>query len=94
MLCIVAFISPKQEYYQLAKQALLDILEQTRSESGCITFWLHENLDQNQLCLYEQFDNAQALEEHYQKSYIIPVFEAYQQWLDKPVEVTKLTKIG
>lgn len=94
MLCIVAFITPKEDCYDLAKQALLNILEDTRSELGCITFLLHENEEENQLCLYEQFTSQEALDEHYSKPYIVPVFEAYQEWLAKPVEVKKLKFLG
>ncbi len=94
MLCLVAFITPKQEFYQTAKQAIVDILEVTRAEAGCITFWLHENQEENQLCLYEQFTSQEALDEHYAKPYIKPVFEAYEAWLEKPVEITKLKLLG
>lgn len=67
-------------------------------------FATHDNLKANgefeshgnetgQLFLYEEWVNEAALEQHYQQPYTQAVFESYQEWLAKPVEINKMYKV-
>ena len=89
-LFIFAKISPKEEYFKSAKNALLNILEPTQKETGCLGFTLHD--DTQHLYLYEEWTNQSSLDEHHLKSYTKEVFEKYQGWLIEPVEVIKMQK--
>ncbi len=91
-LFIFARISPKNEHFEDAKQAIINILHQTREEPGCRQFELHENEVEKSLFLYEEWANESALEEHYQKPYTSAVFESYKEWLAASVEITKMKK--
>ncbi len=91
-LFVFAKITPKSEYFDNAKQAIIDILKPTRSEPGCHQFELHENILEGHLFLYEEWEDAEALDEHYQKPYTSAVFENYEEWLASPVEVSKMKK--
>jgi len=89
---IFAKITPKSEFYQVAKQAIIDIIPQTRNEVGCITFTLHED-GSGSLYLYEQWLDDAALALHYDMDYTKAVFKAYQNWLATTPEITKLIKV-
>lgn len=91
-LAVFATIKPKPEFLEDAKQAILAIIPETRSEAGCHTFSLHEDKTQHgNLYLYEIWDDAAALEAHYAMPYTKKVFTAYQEWLAEPVAVTKMS---
>lgn len=89
---IMATITPKTEYFEQAKAALVAIVEPTLKEQGCLQFKVHQDADS--LYLYEEWLDQAALDLHYQMPYISAVFEAYQQWLAKPVDIRKLTRLA
>jgi quinol monooxygenase YgiN len=91
-LFVFAKIYPKSEFFGNAKAAILNIVEQTRLEAGCLQFELHEDHEQNYLFLYEEWESEIALESHYQQTYTSEVFESYKEWLASPVEVVKMKK--
>ncbi|BFM17375.1 putative quinol monooxygenase [Maricurvus nonylphenolicus] len=91
-LFVFAKISPKDEHFEKAKKAIINILPQTRQEPGCIQFELHENEHEKALFLYEEWESESALEEHYQQPYTAEVFEAYKEWLAVPVDIEKMKK--
>ena len=90
---IFAKITPKPEFYNAAKQAVIDIIPQTHSEVGCITFTLHED-GSGSLYLYEQWLDDAALALHYEMDYTKTVFKSYQDWLAIAPEITKLAKLA
>jgi len=92
-LFIFAKITPKPEYLIDAREAILDIVEKTRLEAGCKQFVLHDGANDSCLYLYEEWQNEVALEEHYLQEYTKAVFEKYQNWLAKAVEITKMVKV-
>ncbi|BBM01097.1 putative quinol monooxygenase [Microbulbifer sp. GL-2] len=91
-LFIIARISPKTEFFEQAKQAILSIVANTLEEEGCLQFTVHE--DGESLFLYEEWRNQDDLERHYAMPYIAPIFEAYQEWLKGPVEINKLKRLA
>ena len=92
-LFVFAKISPKPEFLLDARKAILGILKATRLEAGCKQFELHDGEDDGCLYLYEEWEDEIALEEHYSKDYTKNVFEKYQNWLAKPVDITKMVKL-
>lgn len=93
MLDIVALITPKTEHYQACKQKITEVIELTRTEEGCLRFEVYEDETAQQLILVETWKNQIALDEHYAKTYITPIFEFYQSALLKEPEIHKLTAI-
>lgn len=91
-LFIIAKIVPKARFFEDAKAAVLHIIPQTLEEEGCRQFVLHES--EMSLFLYEEWDDQAALDRHYSMPYVVPVFDAYKEWLAKPVEINKLSKLG
>lgn len=90
-LFIIARITPKAEFFERAKAAILSIITPTLKEEGCRQFVVHH--DDMSLYLYEEWDSQTALNEHYSMPYVVPVFESYKEWLAEPVEINKLTKL-
>jgi len=89
-LFLIAKVIPKVEHFEDAKNALLDIIEQTLQEEGCIQFELYD--DKKHLYLYEEWINESSLAQHYEEPYTKVVFDKYQKWLAKPVQVMKMEK--
>ncbi|KIC39568.1 putative quinol monooxygenase [Leisingera sp. ANG-M7] len=91
---LVAKITPKQEHMQDVRQSLLDILEPTRAEPGCLKFLLAEGRDGDCFYLDEEWASDDALAAHYAADYITPVFAKYEAWLAAPVEIHKMTPLA
>ncbi|MEO1205867.1 MAG: putative quinol monooxygenase [Pseudomonadota bacterium] len=91
-LTVMARISPKPEHLDDARKAIEEILEPTRSEPGCHRFDLFTGNSDGCLYLFEEWDNDEALEQHYAQPYTAKVFALYQDWLAHPVEVHRMTK--
>jgi len=89
-LFVFAKISPKAEFFDDAKNAILNIVLQTREESGCIQFEVHENEEKDELYLYEEWKSAKDLQSHHEKSYTLDIFKSYENWLARPVVITKM----
>lgn len=93
-LFVFAEIKPKPEHRNEVRDAILGVLDQTRSEDGCRSFDLFEGTNPGDICLFEEWDDQAALDAHYAQPYIAEVFAAYEEWLATPPEVKKLARIG
>ena len=90
-LTIFARISPKPDYLEAARDAVLDIIPATHAEPGCIDFKLHDDMEgKGRLYLYEVWRDEAALTAHHEQPYTKAVFEQYQRWLSEPVEIIRL----
>ena len=90
---IFATIRPNQEHVDLAKKAVLNILEETRQEAGCLKFELYESADGQTLYLDEEWTDRTALEFHHAQPYTAKVFEAYKGWLRVEPELIELRPV-
>lgn len=94
-LIVFARITPKSEFLEAARRAILGIITATRAEAGCRTFALHEDRDGGgRLYLYEVWDDAAALAAHHDQPYTRAVFDSYREWLSEPVDITMLRGVG
>lgn len=92
LLTVFARITPKPQFLEEARQAVLGIIPATRAEPGCHAFMLHDD-DDGRLYLYEIWENEAALAAHHEQPYTQAVFDSYREWLSQPVEITKLRAI-
>lgn len=91
-LFIFATIKPRPEFFELASGALNGLIEPTLSEAGCRLFSVFEsNDDPGSLHLFECFEDAHSLSQHYEMPYTKNVFQLYEQWLSEPVRIIKLS---
>ena len=90
-LFVSATIALKPEHYQEGRAAIEAIIPQTLNEPGCHVFSLMESTDNSDtLHLFEVFEDENALQQHYQQDYTKNVFAQYEDWLEKPAEITKM----
>jgi quinol monooxygenase YgiN len=87
---IFATIRPNQEHVESAKKAVLNILEETRQEAGCLKFDLYQSADGQTLYLDEEWTDRGALEFHHAQPYTAKVFDAYKEWLRAEPELVEL----
>jgi quinol monooxygenase YgiN len=81
---VIARITPKPEHFEAVKTALLGIIPATLAEPGCRVFTLLEG--QQELWLFEEFDNEAALRFHLEQAYTKAVSDNYREWLSEPVQ--------
>lgn len=93
LLTVFARITPKPQFLDAARQAVLGIIPATRAESGCRAFTLHDGDGDGRLYLYEIWDDDAALAAHHDQPYTRAVFDSYLEWLSQPVEITRLRAI-
>ncbi len=90
-LYLSAKISLKPEHYEDGKAAIEGIISRTLNEPGCHIFSLMEGQsEKGKLHLFEVFEDEYALKQHYEKNYTKAIFTQYEDWLEKPIEVTKM----
>ncbi len=72
----ISYFHAKPEYRDVLIEALLSLVEPTRSESGCLQYELVlDNADPNFLIMVEKFVTQKALDEHEQQPYIVEFVE-------------------
>jgi quinol monooxygenase YgiN len=84
---VFATISPKAAHFSDARQAIRDIVDETRGEEGCISFDLHEDVEAGRLHLYEVWADRAAFDTHHAQPYTQAVFRKYTAWLAAPVDL-------
>lgn len=84
MFNVIARIAPKPEHCEAVKAALLGIIPATLAEPGCRVFTLLEG--QQELWLFEEFDDEAALRFHLEQEYTKAVSDNYPEWLSEPVQ--------
>jgi len=90
-LYLSAEISLKPECYEAGKAAIEGIIPLTLNEPGCHVFSLMEDQSKNgKLHLFEIFEDEHALQRHHDKDYTKAIFTQYEDWLEKPIEITKM----
>ena len=89
----IARIAPHPTHYNKAREAICEIIEQTRAEPGCMEFRLSENAQDGTLYLYEEWRDEAALASHHDQPYTRAVFEAYRDWLAEEPQILHLRPV-
>lgn len=61
---VTALLTPKEGQEEQVLAALKRVQEASRKETGCIIYNLHKTVEGNTFVLYEEWANAEAMEEH------------------------------
>lgn len=62
---VIAIITSKPEYVSEVKNALVELMEETRKEEACIQYDLHQDKeDENRFIFYEIWENQEGLDKH------------------------------
>jgi quinol monooxygenase YgiN len=71
LLTVVAELIAKPGQEDALRQALLDCIEPTRAETGCVQYDLHESTDApGHFIFYENWTSREALDEHLQTPHL------------------------
>ena len=91
---IAQFKAQKGKVAELKKE-LLALIGLSRSEPGCITYVLHQSVeDKTCFMFYENWGNKKDLDEHLKKPYIKTFLERAGELLASPVKISLWEMIG
>lgn len=93
-LFIFAEITPKPQHLDEAREAIVGIVGPTQNEPGCHSFEVFDGVESGSLFLFEEWSDQGALDAHYAQSYTVAVFASYEEWLEKPPSIRKLSRVG
>ncbi|MBY0462885.1 MAG: antibiotic biosynthesis monooxygenase [Alphaproteobacteria bacterium] len=92
---IIAFakLTPKPEFYELVKDALLEIIPKALKNPGCQRLNLYEAKDEGMVYIYEAWENETAYDYHLAQDYTKEALTNLQTWLATPIEVIELSQL-
>lgn len=90
---VFAKITPKPGHLELVKNGLMEILEPTRNEEGCLQFELHVSECGGLICIYEEWTSKVALGNHHQEVHTKKAAQKIGEALAAPTEVTVMKKV-
>jgi quinol monooxygenase YgiN len=95
LLTVVAEIVALPEYADEVRMRLLDLIEPTRKEEGCVQYDLHEANDEvGRFFFYENWTSQQALDAHLASPHLTAVAAAVQEKLQSPPRIITCTRIA
>lgn len=88
-------ITPKPEFFEDAKEAILKVIPHALEDDGCKCFSLHESAveDDRSFYLYEIFDSQDAYNRYALQPFSLKIRESFKQWLACPPSLIKLSKV-
>jgi quinol monooxygenase YgiN len=87
---VIAYISAKTGHEDRVREALLDLVAQTRKEKGCITYDLHQSQDNaSRFAMYENWDTVADLDAHAKAAPLQTFVRIAGSLLERPAEISK-----
>ena len=85
---VIVILEAKPGMEAVVKQALINVIEPSRSEKTCIDYRLHQNIENPaQFVLYENWISKEAHKEQFNKPYITAVIEQLDGLLVRPYQI-------
>ncbi|HZZ47913.1 MAG TPA: putative quinol monooxygenase [Pseudonocardia sp.] len=95
LLTVIASLRAKPGSEDQLRTALGSLLEPTRKEDGNVNYDLHEAVDQPGLFyFYENWESAQALQQHMGAPHMVEALGAAQELLAEPPSIAQVKRIG
>jgi quinol monooxygenase YgiN len=89
-LTVIAHITAKTGHEDRVREALLDLVAQTRKEQGCINYDLHQSQENAaQFAIYENWDKAADLDAHAKSAHLQAFARIAAHLLERPAEISK-----
>ena len=86
---VVARIKAKEGLEERVKQELINLLVPTRSEKGCINYYLHQSAHVKSLFLfYENWKSEDDLKKHLETPHLKNFLKRAEELLAEPLDVT------
>jgi len=93
-LTIVAKIIANQEHIELVKTGLINLIETTKKEEGCINYDLHQDNEKKHIFLfYENWTSWELWQKHMKNSHIAEFTKATEGVIEKVI-LYEMTHIG
>jgi len=94
-LTVIAYITAKVGDEDKVRDALLDLVVETRKERGCINYDLHQSeKNPNEFLMHENWAAASDLDAHAKTVHIQEFVRAAGGLLERPAIITKWTMIS
>ena len=86
---VLALVKAKQGMEEIVGQELFSLVKPTRSEPGCISYNLHQAIDDKSLFMfYENWKSLEDLDRHRGMPHLKAFRKKADNLLAKPIEVT------
>jgi len=91
---VLAIIKAKPGMEARVEQALKDLIEPTRQESGCINYDLHVLMDKpGEFMFYENWQSKERLDDHLNRPHLQDFLAQAEEILAEPVSISLFRKI-
>ncbi len=91
---LMARLNVKKDAVENLKQAALAIVAESRKETGCVNYDIHQAIDDETVFLWhETWANKSALDEHFARSYTKEFFARVDEFADEPPQINLTRKI-
>jgi quinol monooxygenase YgiN len=92
---IIGTVVAKPEKRDELMRILAAQVAPTRAEAGCVNYDFHcDKTEPNVFIFYENFVNAEALEDHLKKPHLKPLMDRLDELLAKPVDIRYLEMLS
>ena len=89
-LTVIAYITAKAGNQQQVRDALLDLVAQTRNERGCVNYDLHQSQENaTEFAIYENWDKASDLDAHAKSAHVQEFTRIAGHLLERPAQIRK-----
>ena len=94
-LTVIAYITAKVGHEEQVRDALLDLVVQTRREQGCVNYDLHQNPKKAcEFAIYENWTSASDLELHAKSAHLQSFTKIAGDLLQGPAEIRKWSMVS
>jgi quinol monooxygenase YgiN len=92
---LTVIIKSKSEYREELKMILKDLVENSKKETACVQYDLHQNIDDpNIFILHEVWKNKDGLDLHKEQSYSLKFNRTSQIFLEEKIVVYVTSRMG
>ena len=94
-LTVIAYITAKAGHQDRVREALLDLVAQTRNEKGCVNYDLHQSQENtNEFAIYENWNEATDLDAHARSAHLQEFTRIAGHLLERPAEIGKWSMVS
>jgi quinol monooxygenase YgiN len=92
---VVAYVKAKAEKAAELKRALLDLIQPSRRDSGCLGYDLHQSPDDpGKFVFYENWSSKELLDAHLGQPHLRAFLSRAEELLAEPPEITLWIKLS
>jgi quinol monooxygenase YgiN len=92
---LTVIIKSKSEYREELKPILKNLVENSKKETACVQYDLHQNIDDpNVFILHEVWKNKEGLDLHKEQSYSLKFNRTSKLFLEEKIAVYVTSRIG